>query len=38
VTLVCLWHPDTRAHVRGPWVGGPGVESEQPVAGDRVPE
>ena len=19
VTLVCLWHPDTRAHVRGPW-------------------
>jgi hypothetical protein len=19
VTLVCLWHPDTLAHVRGPW-------------------
>ena len=27
VTLVCLWHPDTRAHVRGPWVGGPGADA-----------
>jgi hypothetical protein len=22
VTLVCLWHRDTLAHVRGPWSGG----------------
>ena len=21
VTLACLWHPDTLAHVRGPWAG-----------------
>jgi hypothetical protein len=24
VALACLWHHDTRAHVSGPWVGGPG--------------
>lgn len=24
VTIAFLWHPDTWAHVRGPWVGGPG--------------
>ncbi len=29
VTLVCLWHPDTRAHVRGPWTGGPGANDHQ---------
>jgi hypothetical protein len=30
VTLVCLWHRDTRAHVRGPWTAGSaaGGESE----------
>jgi hypothetical protein len=27
VVLVCLWHPDTRAHVRGPWSGGPGADA-----------
>jgi hypothetical protein len=27
-TLVCLWHPDTRAHVRGPWTGGPGARRD----------
>jgi hypothetical protein len=32
VTLLCLWHPDTRAHVRGPWVGGPGAGEESAVA------
>jgi hypothetical protein len=26
VTLVCLWHPDTLAHVRGPWTGGPAAD------------
>jgi hypothetical protein len=25
VTLACLWHRDTLAHVRGPWTGGPGA-------------
>lgn len=32
VTLICLWHPDTRAHVRGPWTGGPAAD-DQGVAG-----
>jgi hypothetical protein len=27
VALACLWHRDTRAHVRGPWTGGPGARS-----------
>ena len=26
VTVVCLWHPDTRAHVRGPGVDGGGAD------------
>jgi hypothetical protein len=26
VALVCLWHHDTLAHVRGPWTGGPGTD------------
>lgn len=33
VTVLCLWHPDTLAHVRGPWVGGPGVDEGSAVAG-----
>lgn len=33
VAVLCLWHPDTRAHVRGPWVGGPGADEESAVAG-----
>jgi hypothetical protein len=32
VTLVCLWHPDTRAHVRGPWADGPGEASAGALA------
>jgi hypothetical protein len=27
VAVVCLWHRDTRAHVRGPWAGGRGVDA-----------
>jgi hypothetical protein len=27
VALAYLWHRDTRAHVRGPWTGGPGARS-----------
>jgi hypothetical protein len=26
IALVCLWHRDTLAHVRGPWTGGPGAD------------
>jgi hypothetical protein len=33
VTVVCLWHPDTRAYVRGPWVGGPSADEESAGAG-----
>ena len=33
VTVVCLWHPDTRAYVRGPWVGGPGADEGSAGAG-----
>ncbi|HEY3528410.1 MAG TPA: hypothetical protein VGK78_04620 [Nocardioides sp.] len=36
VTVVCLWHPDTRAHVRGPWVGGPGPGAGAASAGSFV--
>jgi hypothetical protein len=25
ITVVCLWHADTLAHVRGPWAASPGV-------------
>lgn len=32
VGLVCLWHRDTRAYVRGPWVGGPGYEPDPTTA------
>jgi hypothetical protein len=28
MTLVCLWHPDTLAHVKGPWTGGSGVAAD----------
>jgi hypothetical protein len=28
VIIVCLWHRDTLAHVRGPWAGGPGSAAE----------
>jgi hypothetical protein len=28
VTTVFLWHPDTLAHVRGPWAGGPRAGEE----------
>ena len=35
VILACLWHPDTRAHVRGPWTGGPGARRD---AVERAPE
>jgi hypothetical protein len=39
VTVVCLWHPETRAHVAGPWVAGPEadplLEGEQAHGADR---
>jgi hypothetical protein len=35
VTVVCLWHPDTLAHVRGPWTGGPGADDGSAPTGDR---
>jgi hypothetical protein len=28
-TAVCLWHRDTRAHVRGPWTGEPGIDGRR---------
>jgi hypothetical protein len=38
VSLVCLWHPDTRAHVRGPWTGGPGVATKPERTGEGAAE
>jgi hypothetical protein len=39
VTLLCLWHPDTRGHVRGPWAGGPGSDASGVApAGPAAPE
>jgi hypothetical protein len=35
VTLVCLWHPDTRAHVRGPWSRGPSGDGVSADDGGR---
>jgi hypothetical protein len=40
VSLLCLWHRDTRGHVRGPWVGGPGADASgvtpaQPATPER---
>jgi hypothetical protein len=36
IALVCLWHPDTLGHVRGPWSGGPGEHPGSP-AGEAGP-
>jgi hypothetical protein len=33
VTAVCLWHPDSLAHVTGPWVGGIGDQAPASVEG-----
>jgi hypothetical protein len=39
MAVVWLWHGDTRAHVRGPWTGGPGASgrSSEPFSADAVP-
>jgi hypothetical protein len=31
VCIVCLWHRDTRAHVRGPWVAGAGANGDSEI-------
>jgi hypothetical protein len=39
VSLLCLWHRDTRDHVRGPWAGGPGADASGVTpAQSRTPE